>query len=140
MHPQFVLDSSIALAWCFADEKTSAMDRLLDQMERKTVIVPSIWPLEISNIVGLSLRKGRITEEGAADYFEMLDELHIVIDKETASRALTDIFNVMCVYKLTAYDAAYLELAQRLHLPLASKDVDLCCAAKKAKVALIECA
>jgi predicted nucleic acid-binding protein len=135
--PAFVLDCSVALTWCFVDEATPATEKLLERLRRESAIVPSLWQLEVANILGISICKGRISQENAAKFMATLGRLPIATDGETAARALTDTFALAVAHKLTAYDAAYLELAQRLDIPLASNDAELCKAAKKIKVELI---
>jgi predicted nucleic acid-binding protein len=134
---RFVLDSSIALAWCFVDEATPVTEEILESLETNKAIVPSLWPLEIANSLSLSLRKKRIDDAGVFKFLERIESLQIAIDNETILHALTDTFALSCHCELTAYDAAYLELAQRLDIPLASKDRQLCAAAKKLKITLI---
>ncbi len=121
----FVLDASVAMAWCFGDEATSASKQLLDQLEMGTAIVPTLWHLEVSNVLAASLRRHRITAARVAQFTEMLDGLEIAVDQETPSRALNEILDLARSEGLTSYDAAYLELAMRLGIPLATKDRQL---------------
>lgn len=133
----FVLDSSVALAWCFSDESTEATDALLDQAVNGTICVPSLWHLEVANVLTFAERKGRITPAQSAEFIALLQTLPIVVDAETPMRALGDILDLARSQRLTAYDAAYLELAVRLGTPLASRDSDLQNAAKKLGLSLL---
>jgi predicted nucleic acid-binding protein len=125
----FVLDASIALAWCFEDEATPATLALLDTLESHVAHVPSLWGLEVSNILLGAERKKRLTQAQMAQFIELLDQLNIQVDGETANRALHETIALAHSTKLTTYDACYLELAMRLGLPLATKDQALAQAA-----------
>ena len=124
-----VLDASVALSWCFKNEATAAGDRLLERLATEAASVPAIWHLEIANVLALSERRRRITPANSNEFIALLETLDVVIDEETPSRALGRVLDLARAERLTAYDAAYLELAMRLGIPLASKDADLCDAA-----------
>lgn len=133
----FVLDCSIAVTWCFADEAGAATDRLLDQLEDRGAFVPLIWHLEIGNVLTQAERRGRITVGDLAARIELLRRLPIITDDETATRALRDILAFAREQKLTTYDASYLELAARRGLPLATRDGELRNAAGRLGVDLL---
>lgn len=133
----FVLDASITLSWCFEDESTESSARILDHLERSTAFVPSIWNLEVGNILVNAGRKKRITKAKIAEFIELLEELNIQIDHETSARGFHEILALATEEKITTYDAAYLELAMRLGLPLATKDIQLQNAAKKIGVKIL---
>ena len=135
-----VLDASVALTWCFKNEATAAADRVLERLAAQAASVPAIWHLEIANVLALSERRGRITSAGSAEFIELLETLEIVIDEETPSRALGRVLDLAREEQLTAYHAAYLELAMRLGVPLASKDGDLCDAAERLRVRVLRAA
>jgi predicted nucleic acid-binding protein len=121
----FVLDASIALAWCFHDEATSATEALLDQLEYDTAVVPALWPLELGNILAAAERRGRLTPPRVTEFLALINNLDIEIDGETAMRALRETLALARAESLTTYDASYLELAIRLGLPLATRDSQL---------------
>lgn len=121
----FVLDASIALAWCFEDEATLETTALLDKLTTEIAFVPELWRLELGNILIGALKRKRITAAKAAEFFAILDIINIQTDKETSNRAFHEIFSLAQSESLTTYDAAYLELAMRLGLPLATKDAAL---------------
>lgn len=127
----FVLDASIALAWCFFDEKSVHTDNLLEKLvsEQERVWVPTIWPLEVGNILIGAERRKRISFADIAKFLELLGNLPITIDPETSAKAFHEIIALSYSQKITTYDAAYLELALRRGIPLASKDLALCKAA-----------
>ena len=132
-----VLDASVALSWCFKNEATEAADRVLERLANEAASVPVIWHLEVANVLALSERRQRITPAGGTEFIAMLETLTIVIDDETPSRAFGRVLDLAREERLTAYDAAYLELAMRLGLPLASKDGDLCDAAERLGVSVL---
>ncbi|QYM79128.1 type II toxin-antitoxin system VapC family toxin [Horticoccus luteus] len=119
----FVLDCSAALAWVFADEVTPATESLMDDLVKGAhAWVPAVWPLEIANVMLGAQRRGRIDKAGVEKYLATLKTLDIEIDDETGSLAWNKILGLGERYNLTSYDAAYLELALRKGLPLASLD------------------
>lgn len=133
----FVLDASIALSWCFVDEATTYTWELLDRLEEEKAFVPSLWPLEIGNILILAERKKRISYAHVIQSLELMSNLPIQIDEETAQRAFRNTSHLAHVEKITTYDASYLELAMRLGIPLATKDKALSKVAKKLGVSLL---
>jgi predicted nucleic acid-binding protein len=135
-----VLDASIALSWCFKNEATAAADSVLERLATATASVPAIWHLEIANVLVMSERRRRITPANSAEFIAMLETLAIHVDEETPSRALGRVLDLAREERLTAYDAAYLELAMRLGIPLASKDVDLCDAAERLGASVLRAA
>ncbi|HYN37909.1 MAG TPA: type II toxin-antitoxin system VapC family toxin [Rhodospirillales bacterium] len=132
-----VLDASMALAWCFADEARDTDVRLLDRLRGETIDVPALWRLEIANVLALAERRGRITAVDIATFLDLLSALEVNIDVQTSDRAFTEIFGLARSHALTAYDAAYLELAMRLGGALASKDQALCKAAERLGVVVV---
>ncbi|SRR5579883_1327951 len=133
----FVLDASIALAWCFTDEATPKTKALLNQLEKETAFVPELWALEVGNILIAAERRKRISYAKITEFLSLLEQLDIQIDNETAARGFREIAPLAHAEKLTTYDAAYLELAMRLGLPLATKDLQLQKAATRLGVKLL---
>jgi predicted nucleic acid-binding protein len=121
----FVLDASIALAWCFADEATPATDALLDRLSDEEAAAPALWRLEVANALAMAERRGRLSVAGLTRSVSLLQRLAVSIDSEGAERAFRELLDLARRERLTVYDAAYLELALRLGLPLASKDAKL---------------
>jgi predicted nucleic acid-binding protein len=137
---ELVLDASVVLSWCFKNEATTVGDQVLERLADVAASVPAIWHLEIANVLALSERRGRITQANSSEFIALLETLVIVIDEETPSRALGRVLDLARAERLTAYDAAYLELAMRLAVPLASKDADLCDAAEHLGVPVLRAA
>src|SRR5438105_2157991 len=132
---EFVLDCSVTMAWYFRDEANAYANTVRKALSRARAVVPALWPLEVANILVLGERRGRSTEAEASKWLRYLQMLPIHVDDETGARAWSDILHVARSYDLSAYDAAYLELAIRLGLPLASLDDRLKTAADSAGVA-----
>ena len=132
-----VLDASSVLAWCFEDEGGPEADALIERVAADGATVPGLWSLEIANGLTMGERRGRVTPAESAAFIAMIEELPIVADRATAARALHETLGLARTHGLTTYDAAYLELAMRLGLPLATGDRNLEAAAKRVGVALV---
>ena len=125
----FVLDASVALAWCFDDESTPAAWALLERLRTAPGHVPALWGLEIANILLGAEQRRRITRARTAEFLEILTDLDLRVDADLPGRAFRDVMPLARERRVTTYDAAYLELALRLGLPLATKDKALARAA-----------
>lgn len=121
----FVLDASITLSWCFSDKTTSSTTKLLERLVKEKAYVPMIWTLEVGNILMGAERKKRITYAKISEFLSLLAHINIEIDTETTSRAFHEIIMLAHTEHLTTYDAAYLELAIRKGIPLATQDLHL---------------
>ena len=132
--PAFVLDGSLAVAWHFEDESNAYADAVADVLAAKAALVPSLWALEAANVIAKGEAKGVVTEARSQVFIVLLGRLNIVPDAATATHALGDTLHLARRYKLSAYDAAYLELALRTGSPLATLDTDLKKAAQAAGV------
>ena len=126
-----VIDSSIALTWCFADEATPATDALFARVRDNGAEVPALWHLELANVLLQAERRGRIRADDAALRLELIADLPISVDQETVARAWLEILPIAREEGLTTYDATYLELAVRRRLPLLTKDNELARAAAR---------
>jgi predicted nucleic acid-binding protein len=131
----FVLDGSVALAWCFPDEKAAYPEAVLDSLAGERVIVPSLWHLEVGNSLLVAERRKRCTQADVTNWVLFLNALPITVDEETATHAWSDVLSVARAQNLSAYDAAYLELALRRGVALATLDDKLKAAAAAVGVA-----
>jgi len=123
---EFVLDCSATLPWVFASEATKASDALQDALaDGGKAWVPALWHLELGNVLLGAKRKGRIDQAGIEKFLSTLDIYDIEVDGETMNVAWAKTLSLAEGFGLTAYDAAYLELALRKGLPLASLDEPL---------------
>ena len=134
----FVLDCSVTMAWCFNDEATPYTDGVRDRLATMRAIVPTLWPLEVGNATIVGERRKRLDEARTLRFLVLLRGLPIVVDDETAARAWSETMHLARAHNLSAYDAAYLELAIRRGLPLACLDSKLKTAAAAAGVALYD--
>jgi predicted nucleic acid-binding protein len=123
MTAEFVLDGPLTLAWCFEDEASPETDEILDWLTAGArAYVPTLWHLEIANVLWACEWRKRITEADSVRFLAVLEALNITTDHQTEQHAGQRAFGLARQYGLSVYDAAYLELAMRLGLPLASKD------------------
>jgi len=120
-----ILDSSAALAWIYADAVTNAIREVFDAVAENGAWVPALWRLELANSLTMAVRKRRIDPDFRRAALADLALLDITTDQQTDSYAWTDTLNLADRFQLTVYDAAYLELAVRRGLPLATLDQDL---------------
>jgi predicted nucleic acid-binding protein len=120
-----VLDASLTLSWYFEDERKSAVDAVLDQVAADGAVVPSLWRIEVANGFQTALRRKRIDADFRDRALQHLGLLPIAVDAETDTYVWTSTLQIADRFGLTVYDAAYLELAQRRSLPLASLDKEL---------------
>ena len=125
-----VLDTSMSLAWCFVDERPESAVAVLMQVTENGAVVPSLWHLEIANALQVAVRRGRITTTFRDATLGDLGALPIAVDDETERHAWRATLGFAERFDLSLYDAAYLELAHRTRLPLASLDKDLVKAAE----------
>jgi predicted nucleic acid-binding protein len=125
-----VLDPSLALSWYFEDERTVEADAVLDRVVEEGAVVPSLWRLEIANGLQMALRRKRIDATFRDNALAELAAMAISVDGETDAHAWSAILRLSDQFRLTVYDAAYLELARRRQLPLATLDQALRAAAQ----------
>lgn len=133
----FVLDNSVTMRWFFGDGKPQELvyaGKVLDAMKDANAIVPATWGLEVANVIARAEAKALVTEARSGAFLEMLEGVSIEVDAATFAHALDATLQLARRYKLSAYDASYLELALRRGIPLATLDEDLQKAAKKAGV------
>lgn len=133
----FVVDASVALAWCFADEATEYADRVLDRLQHEEAVTPAIWPLEVANGLRTAERRGRIHPGELLRIRELLGALPVRIEVVELETALGEVLEVARSLDLTAYDAAYLALASRRNLTLATTDGRLRQAGARAGIELV---
>jgi predicted nucleic acid-binding protein len=129
-----VLDSSATLAWIYSDEMTDAIRAVFDQVADAGAVVPALWRLEVANSLTVAVRRSRIDAEFRRAALADLALLDITTDQHTDSRAWAETLQLADRYRLTLYDAAYLELAQRRKLPLVTLDQELLIAAQAAGI------
>ncbi len=131
-----VLDCSIVMAWYFVDESSEYADQVARRLPHQAAFVPLNWPLEVANVLLMGERRKRSTQTQAARLLKTLQGLPITLDDETNLHAWNIMLSMARAHDLSAYDAAYLELAMRRDLPLASLDDKLKTAAQAVGVPL----
>jgi len=124
-----VLDSSATLAWIYSDEVTDGICRLFDTVADTGAFVPALWRLEVANSLTIAVRRGRVDAEFRRAALDDLALLDITTDNQTDTHAWAETLQLADRFRLTLYDAAYLELAHRRGVPLATLDEDLSAAA-----------
>ncbi len=132
-----VVDASIALAWVHGDERTDVVETVFRRIGRTGAVVPAVWPLEVANALTMAVRRGRTSPALRDRALSDLTEVPIRVDDETNAHAWTATIKLADFHGLTVYDAAYLELAQRRRLPLATLDKELRAAAVKSGVEIL---
>ncbi len=131
----FVLDASVTLSWCFANQTNDYTEQVFDSLRDTPAVVPTIWPLEVANVLLLAERRRQITEAQTTHQMQWLSTLPITVDSEGIAGTLSSVAALSREHGLSAYDASYLELAMRLGLALATQDQRLRAAAVRAGVA-----
>jgi predicted nucleic acid-binding protein len=132
-----VLESSATLAWVYGDETTDAIRAVFDQVADTGAVVPSLWRLEVANSLTVAVRRGRIDADFRRAALADLALLDIITDQYTDANAWGESLTLANQFRLTLYDAAYLELARRRTVPLATLDSDLRSAARAVGVRLL---
>jgi predicted nucleic acid-binding protein len=133
---RLVVDASVSAAWFLPDEATAYTESVLRATATHEVWVPSLWVLEIANLLATAQRRRRIDDAKRVELASAAAGLRVRVDRETVS--IRDIGDLAARHALTAYDAAYLELALRRKLPLATIDAALMKAMKAADVPLAD--
>lgn len=133
----FVLDASAAVAWCFNDEATPESIALLGSLQSRTAVVPVLWRWEVINVLLVAERRQRIGAAVTNLFLRLLEQLPISVDEGSSDVAIGNALRLARERRLSSYDAAYLELALRLDLPLATRDGDLAEAARAMRIQLL---
>jgi len=126
------------MSWCFEDEADAYSDRVLEASQRARILVPSVWPLEVANVLAVAERSKRLTAADSARFLELLGALPIITDETPFERATTEVLSLARRLSLSSYDAAYLELAMRSGCGLATRDRKLAAACRRSGVARFE--
>jgi predicted nucleic acid-binding protein len=130
----FVLDASIAVCWAFDDEEHPTARLALERLHIDAAIAPRLWWFEVRNALLVSERRRRLTDSDSGRFLQQLARLNVAMDESPDE---TGVLALARRYQLSVYDAAYLELAARRALPLATLDRKLEAAAEAAGVALL---
>lgn len=137
----FVLDNSVSMRWLLESPKKTDQDYatlVLDCLDNQDALVPNLWHLEIVNVLLRAEKGGQITQGESDAFISQLENLPIHVDPITSHQAFTRTVNFARTYKLSSYDASYLEIAIREGLPIATLDKDIIKASKKANVSVFD--
>jgi predicted nucleic acid-binding protein len=135
---RFVLDCSTTIAWVMEDEQSSYSDDVFQELLDAEAVVPGLWWLEVANALVMAERRKRLTADETTAILAKLSAWPIVCDDAEPGQTAEDVVSLARKHNLTAYDAAYLELALRRKVDLATLDVSLREAAVKAGVRVLQ--
>ena len=135
---EFVLDTSVVMAWCFEDETNHYADVVLDSLVERVAVSPSIWPLEVGNVLVVAERRERISKSDSTRFLELLRQLPIEVEFSSEQFMFGAVLNLAREQELSTYDAAYLNLAMQTGLPIATLDQSLRKAANHCGVAIFQ--
>jgi predicted nucleic acid-binding protein len=133
MIEQFVVDNSVIMSWCFKDETNNYADTVLERLTESAAVVPSIWSLEIVNVLLLAERQKRLSESDSIRFLTLLSQLPIVVAYERPEM-MKELLALARSNYLSSYDASYLDLAMRKGFPIATLDKRLIEAARRIDV------
>ena len=133
----FVIDASVTLGWCFEDESSAEADRVLARLEQEEALAPAHWPLEVANALRTAERRGRMDAAELPRLRALLAALPVEVAPVELTTATGGVLEAARTYDLTAYDAAYLDLAAIRGLPLATVDARLRAACARAGVDVV---
>ncbi len=137
MNPAFVVDCSVIMAWCFADETEPGAEKALDRLKQEWAIVPALCPIEVVNVLLVAERRKRITSESLQKLLAFVAALPIATDAEMPLARMPALAALGRSLDVSAYGTAYIELAMRLGLPLATLDRRMQKAAQQSGVTLL---
>jgi len=118
------------MRWCFHDDATRYAEQILHRLSTLEAWVPSLWALEVANVLLVGERRQRLTPADSSRFVSLLQTLPVRADAPTASHSWSDVLPVARSHQLSAYDASYLELAMRMGCPIATLDDKMRRAAK----------
>ena len=138
MGQRFVVDNSIVMTWCFKDEADPYADAVLKSLTDNEAIVPAIWPLEVVNVLLVAERRKRLHESDSIRFLSLLSQLPIYVERTWPEKMMTQLLALGRDNSLSSYDAAYLELAMRQGLSIATLDSKLLKAAERVRVPILD--
>ncbi len=138
MSDKFVIDNSVIMTWCFEDEVSEYADAVLDSLTNAVAIVPSIWPLEVVNVLLVAERRQRLSQTASVRFLTLLAELPIEVELGQFEKRMGELLVLGRANHLSSYDASYLELAMRQGVSIATLDQQLIEAARQVSVPLFK--
>lgn len=122
MSAKFVIDASVVMTWCFEDERSRYGDRVLDRLTETIAVVPAVWPLEVTNVLAVAERRGRLSRADSVRFMTLLQTLPIVVEDQARDAVFGPVFAIAADNGLTSYDASYLQVALREGVAIATLD------------------
>jgi predicted nucleic acid-binding protein len=136
MIEQFVVDNSVVMSWCFKDETNNYADTVLERLTESAAVVPSIWSLEVVNVLLVAERQKRLSESDSIRFLTLLSQLPIFVEYERPEM-MKELLALARSNNLSSYDASYLDLAMRKGFPIATLDKRLIEAARRIDVQIL---
>lgn len=137
MVEHFVVDNSVVMSWCFKDETNNYADIVLNRLTEAVAVVPSIWPLEVVNVLIVAERQKRLSESDSIRFLTLLSQLPIIVEYERPEM-MKELLALARSNNLSSYDASYLNLAMRKGVSIATLDNKLIEAARRIEVPILE--
>ena len=137
MNGRFVIDNSIVMTWCFIDEVNQYADAVLEKLAEAEAVVPTIWSLEVVNVLLAAERRKRLREIDSVRFLSLLSQLPIHVEQAWPERSMNELLALGRTNDLSSYDASYLDLAMRHGLPIATLDQKLTEAATRMDVPIL---
>jgi predicted nucleic acid-binding protein len=138
MNERFVVDNSIVMTWCFKDETNPYADAVLNSLAESVAVVPGIWPLEVVNVLLVAERRNLLHESDSVRFITLLSQLPIVVERTWPERMMKDLLALGRANSLSSCAAAYLELAMRQGLPIATLDSKLLEASRRVDIPILD--
>lgn len=137
MDADFVVDNSVVMSWAFEDEANHYADAVLAKLAKTSAIAPSIWPLEVVNVLLVAERRERLTQADSIRFITLLSRLPIFVEQEWPDNRMEELLAMGRANNLSSYDASYLYLAMQQGLPIATLDKRLIAAAQQVAIPLV---
>ena len=135
----FVLDNSVSMRWLFKDGTEADLlyaEQVLEALKEGSSVVPGVWWLEVSNVIARAEAQQLLPETQSRKFLDTLQKMPITVDSSPVEQLWEQTLHLARKFKISAYDAAYLELAIRQKIVLATLDTDLARAARQSKTPL----
>ena len=137
MTEHFVVDNSVVMSWCFKDETNKYADAILHKLCEARAVVPSIWPLEVVNVLLVAERRKRLSEADSTRFITLLTQLPIIVEQERPENMMKELLTFARANNLSSYDASYFDLAMKRGYPIATSDNKLIQAARRIDVQIL---
>ncbi len=138
MKEGFVIDNSVVMSWCFRDQANPYADSILERLTEAVAYVPSIWSLEVVNVLLAAERRNIMGEADSVRFIKLLSQLPIFVEYESHEKVMMELLGLARAHSLSSYNASYLDLAMRKGLPLATLDKNLRKAAQSTNVLILK--